>query len=56
MSSKYNKDLEDDKYLKIFKHLEAINLRNKASFDELLRYTYNNINDIRKPNPKNNKP
>ncbi|MDF2521979.1 MAG: hypothetical protein K0R84_2607 [Clostridia bacterium] len=36
---------EDDKYLRVFKHLESVNLRNRAAFDELLRYTYNNVQD-----------
>lgn len=34
---------EDDKYMKVFQHLESVNLRNKAAFDELLKYTYRNI-------------
>lgn len=45
MSGGSNKDLDDDKYFKVFKHLESVNSRNKDSFDELLRYTWNNIND-----------
>jgi excinuclease ABC subunit B len=36
---------EDDKYMKIFQHLEGVNMRNKAAFDELLRYTFTNISD-----------
>lgn len=53
MSSKFDhtgkalngKAIEDDKYMQVFKHLEAVNLKNKAAFDELLRYTYSNIKD-----------
>ncbi len=45
MSDKSNEDLENDKYFKVFKHLESVNLRNKDTFDELLKYTYNNISD-----------
>lgn len=47
-----NKAIEEDKYLKIFKHLESVNLRNKAAFDELLRFTYNSL-DGNKNNPDN---
>lgn len=36
---------EDDKYMKVFQHLEGVNQRNRAAFDELLRYTYSNISD-----------
>jgi hypothetical protein len=43
--SNQSKIQEDDKYMKIFQHLEGINMRNKATFDELLRYTYTNVTD-----------
>ena len=37
--------LETDKYLQVFQNLESANLRNKAAFDELLRYTCNSLKD-----------
>lgn len=40
--------LESDKYLQVFKNLESVNLRNKAAFDELLKYTYTNLKDTKK--------
>ena len=44
-----SKSLEDDKYMQVFKHLESVNLRNKAAFDELLKYTYSNVNNSGSP-------
>lgn len=51
--SNSGKSLEEDKYIQPFKHLESVNLRNKAAFDELLKYTYSNVNPSgsTKPNP-----
>ena len=33
--------------------MESVHQRKKAAFDELLRYTYNNLKDSNKDNPDN---
>jgi hypothetical protein len=56
MSSRFDhnnnsKSLEGDKSMQVFKQLEAMNLRNKAAFHELLKYTYSNVNPSGSPKP-----
>lgn len=45
---------ENDNYFKVFRHLEGVNQRNRAIFDELLRYTYTNISEQKDSDPQNN--
>ena len=39
------RSLEYDKEIQLLKNMESVHLRKKAAFDELLRYTYNNIKE-----------
>lgn len=49
-----NRALEYDKEMQMLKNMESVHLRKKAAFDELLRYTYNNISNSN-PHTNDNK-
>ena len=37
--------LEYDREIQLLRNMESVHMRKKAAFDELLRYTYNNIKE-----------
>lgn|GEM_PF-4626456 len=39
------RSLEYDREIQLLRNMESVHLRKKAAFDELLRYTYNNIKE-----------
>jgi len=48
------RSMEHDREMQLLKNMESVHSRKKAAFNELLRYTYSNLKDVKNNDSDNN--